>query len=228
VANRETFLSNTSGVGVLVIGSTGSLRLLDGSGRTAWSANTTSSDAPVVAQAQLLESGNLVVRDQSGGHVLWQSFDHPSNTLLAGMRFGKDPQTGAEWFLTSWRASNDPTPGGYRRVLDTRGLLDSVSWKGNAKKYRTGPWNGLWFSGIPETASYKEMYSAQVVVRPDEIAYIFNAAAGAPFCRLVLNEVGVVQRWGGTPSAGCGTSSRRRRGTSATTTPSAARSGCTT
>ncbi|CAD6262120.1 unnamed protein product [Miscanthus lutarioriparius] len=199
VANRETFLSNTSGVGVLVIGSTGSLRLLDGSGRTAWSANTTSSSAPVVAQARLLESGNLVVQDQSGGDVLWQSFDHPSNTLLAGMRFGKDPQTGAEWFLTSWRASNDPTPGDYRRVLDTRGLLDSVSWKGNAKKYRTGPWNGLWFSGIPETASYKEMYSAQVVVRPDEIAYIFNASAGAPFCRLVLNEVGVVQQLGWDP-----------------------------
>ncbi|KAG0527647.1 hypothetical protein BDA96_06G251100 [Sorghum bicolor] len=115
------------------------------------------------------------------------------------MRFGKNPQTGAEWFLTSWRASNDPTPGGYRRVLDTKGLLDSVSWQGNAKKYRTGPWNGLWFSGIPETASYKEMYSVQVVVRPDEIAYTFNAAAGAPFCRLVLNEVGMVQQLGWDP-----------------------------
>jgi hypothetical protein len=201
VANRETFLSNTSG-GVLVIGSTGSLRLLDGSGRTAWSSvdSTSSSAPPVVAQAQLLESGNLVVRDQSGRDVLWQSFDHPSNTLLAGMRFGKDPRTGAEWFLTSWRASNDPTPGGYRRVLDTRGgLLDSVSWKGSVKKYRTGPWNGLWFSGIPETASYKDMYSTQLVVRPDEIAYVFNTAAGAPFCRLVLNEVGMVQQLGWDP-----------------------------
>jgi hypothetical protein len=43
------------------------------------------------------------------------------------------------------------------------------------------------------------MYSAQVVVRPDEIAYIFNAAAGVPFCRLVLNEVGVVQQLGWDP-----------------------------
>ncbi|OEL33793.1 Receptor-like serine/threonine-protein kinase SD1-6 [Dichanthelium oligosanthes] len=32
------------------------------------------------------------------------------------------------------------------------------------------------------------MFSNQVVVRPDEIAYTFNASADAPFSRLVLNE----------------------------------------
>jgi hypothetical protein len=93
VANRDTPLNNTSGV--LVVGSTGSLRLLDGSGHTAWSSNsntTTSSSAPAVAQ--LLDSGNLVVREQSSGDILWQSFDHPSNTLLAGMRIGKNSRLG--------------------------------------------------------------------------------------------------------------------------------------
>ena len=198
VANRDTPISNTSGVGVLVVGSTGSLRLLDGSGQTAWSSNTTSS-APAVAQ--LLESGNLVVREQSSGKMLWQSFDHPSNTLLAGMRLGKDPQTGAEWSLTSWRAPNDPTTGDCRRVMDTRGLPDCVSWQGNTKQYRTGPWNGLWFSGVPEMASYSELFSNQVVVRPDEIAYIFNTTADAPFSRLVLNEVGVLQRLAWDPAS---------------------------
>ncbi|CAD6262122.1 unnamed protein product [Miscanthus lutarioriparius] len=197
VANRETFLSNTTS-GVLVIGSTGSLRLLDGSsGHTAWSSNsntTTTSSAPAVAQ--LLDSGNLVVREQSSGDVLWQSFDYPSNTLLAGMRIGKNPQTGAEWSLTSWRASNDPTTGDCRRVMDTRGLPDTVSWQGNAKKSRSGPWNGLWFSGVPgmERVSNSDAYSNQVVIRPNEIAYIFNARTDAPFSRLVLNEVGVLQR----------------------------------
>ena len=117
---------------------------------------------------QLLDSGNLVVREQSSGDVLWQSFDHPSNTLLAGMRIGKDQQTGAEWSLTSWRASNDPTTGKCRRVMNTMGLPDIVSWQGNAKKYRTGPWNGLWFSGVPEMArvSNSDPYSNQVVVPP--------------------------------------------------------------
>ncbi|WVZ87342.1 hypothetical protein U9M48_033992, partial [Paspalum notatum var. saurae] len=196
VANRDTPLNTTSGV--LVMGTRASLRLLDGSGQAAWSSNSTSSAAAV---AQLLDSGNLVVRDQSSGAVLWQSFDHPSNTLLAGMRLGKDPRTGVEWSLTSWRAPNDPTPGDCRRVMDTRGLPDCVSWQGSVKKYRTGPWNGLWFSGVPEMASYSELFSNQVVVRPDEVAYIFNATAGAPFSRLVLNEVGVLQRLAWDPAS---------------------------
>jgi len=199
VANRDTPLSNTSS-GVLEIAATGILRLLDGgSGQTAWSSNTTRS-APAVAQ--LLDTGNLVVREQSGGgDVLWQSFDHPSNTLLAGMRLGMDPRTGAEWSLTSWRAPNDPAPGDCRRALDTRGLPDCVSWQGGVKKYRTGPWNGLWFSGVPEMASYSELFSNEVVVRADEVAYIFNATAGAPFSRLVLSEVGVLQRLAWDPAS---------------------------
>lgn len=189
VANRDSPLNDTTGV--LVINGTRSLLLLDGSGQAAWSSNTT---GVASAAAQLLESGNLVVRDQSSGAIIWQSFDHPSNTLLAGMRLGKNPQTGAEWLLTAWLAPNDPTTGDYRRAMDTKGLPDCVTWHGNIKKSRTGPWNGLWFSGIAEMASYSTMFTSQVVVQPDEVAYVFNAAAGAPFSRLVLNEVGVLQR----------------------------------
>ncbi|KAL6844526.1 hypothetical protein ACP4OV_026199 [Aristida adscensionis] len=194
VANRDTPLNDTSGA--LVIGGAGSLRLLDRAGQAAWSSNTTGASASASAAAQLLESGNLVVRAHAGGagDVLWQSFDHPSNTLLAGMRLGRNPQTGAEWSLTSWRAPDDPTPGSCRRAMDTRGLPDCVSWSGAAKKYRTGPWNGLWFSGVPEMSSYNELFSNEVVVRADEVAYVFSTAAGAPFSRLVLSEVGVLQR----------------------------------
>ncbi|VAH37186.1 unnamed protein product [Triticum turgidum subsp. durum] len=192
VANRDNPLNDTAGV--LVIDGAGILHLLDGSSRAAWSSNTTDGDTPSAAVAQLLESGNLVVRDESSGTVLWQSFDHPTNTLIAGMRLGRNPQTGVEWSLTSWRSPDDPATGDCRRAMDTRGLPDCVSWRGGAKKYRTGPWNGLWFSGIPEMASYSNMFTNQMVVRPDEVAYVFNATAGAPFSRLVLSESGVIQR----------------------------------
>ncbi|VAH52487.1 unnamed protein product [Triticum turgidum subsp. durum] len=192
VANRDNPLNDTADV--LVINGAGILHLLDGSSRAAWSSNTTDGDTPSAAVAQLLESGNLVVRDESSGAVLWQSFDHPSNTLIAGMRFGRNPQTGVEWSLTSWRSPDDPATGDCRRAMDTRGLPDCVSWRGGAKKYRTGPWNGLWFSGVPEMASYSDMLTNQMVVRPDEVAYVFNGTAAAPFSRLVLSEAGVIQR----------------------------------
>ncbi|KAF8660128.1 hypothetical protein HU200_057686 [Digitaria exilis] len=133
------------------------------------------------------------VRQPGGG----QSFDHPSNTLLAGMRFGENPQTGEEWSLTSWRAPNDPSTGDYRLVLDTMGLPAAVMWQGTGsvkKKYSTGPWNGLRFSGVPEIASYSGDFSVEVVVFPDEVACVFNASAGAPLSRIVLTDQGVLER----------------------------------
>uniref|UniRef100_A0A0D9WA00 non-specific serine/threonine protein kinase n=1 Tax=Leersia perrieri TaxID=77586 RepID=A0A0D9WA00_9ORYZ len=201
--NRDTPVNNTTGV--LAIDGTGVLLLfLDGSGQAAWSSNTTGT--PSSAVAQLLETGNLVVRDQSSAAVLWQSFDHPSNTLLAGMRLGRNPQTGAVWPLTSWRSPSDPATGDYRSVLENKGLPETVLRRGNGngKKYRSGPWNGLWFSGIPEMGSYSSMFTTRVVVKPDEIAYVFDAvtpSAAAPLSRLVMNEFGVVQRLVWDPSS---------------------------
>ena len=31
----------------------------------------------------------------------WQSFDYPCNTLLQGMKFGRNTVTGLDWFLSS-------------------------------------------------------------------------------------------------------------------------------
>ncbi|PNT65692.1 hypothetical protein BRADI_3g00950v3 [Brachypodium distachyon] len=194
VANRDTPLNTTSGVLVMSSRARVGLRLLDGSGQTAWSSNTTGASASSVAQ--LLESGNLVVREQSSSASTgfqWQSFDHLSNTLLAGMRFGKNLKTGLEWSLTSWRAKDDPATGDYHRVMDTRGLPDIVTWHGSAKKYRAGPWNGRWFSGVPEMDSQYKFFYIQMVDGPDEVTYVLNATAGTPFTRVVLDEVGKVQ-----------------------------------
>jgi hypothetical protein len=196
VANRDTPLNNTSGV--LVISTTdGSLRFLDGSGQAAWSSNTTTS-APASAStvvARLLHTGNLVLREkQSGGDILWRSFDHPTNTMLAGMKFGKSLKTGEEWSLTSWRAQNDPATGDYRRVMDTKGLPDVVTWHGNVKKYRAGPWNGRWFSGVPAMASGFKLFSVRMVDGPDEVTYTFDATTSSTSTtRIVLDEAGKVQ-----------------------------------
>ncbi|KAF0917699.1 hypothetical protein E2562_021201 [Oryza meyeriana var. granulata] len=58
----------------------GSLVLTDYDGTTVWRTNSSSS-APAVAAAELTDAGNLVVRGDNGG-VIWQSFDHPTDTLL--------------------------------------------------------------------------------------------------------------------------------------------------
>ncbi|KAG0527659.1 hypothetical protein BDA96_06G252100 [Sorghum bicolor] len=194
VANGDRPVNGNSGV--LVVRDTGSLLLLDGSGQTTWSSNSTSSSSS--AEAQLLNSGNLVVRDggssSSSSDILWQSFDHPSNTLLSGMKLGKNKWTGAEWYLTSWRSADDPSPGAYRRALDTSGLPELVVWQGNVRTYRTGPWNGRWFSGIPEVSAYKNLIWYQVTTSPAEISYGYTSNPGAALTRVVLTDAGMAKR----------------------------------
>ena len=74
VANRNNPIKDLSGV--LMVKSTGSLVLLSQKSTVAWSANSTKEASnPIV---QLLDSGNLVVRDeeeQNPETYLWQSFN---------------------------------------------------------------------------------------------------------------------------------------------------------
>ncbi|XP_010672398.2 putative receptor protein kinase ZmPK1 [Beta vulgaris subsp. vulgaris] len=63
----------------------GVMVLTDFDGSTAWETNTTVSN---VDRAELLDTGNLVIRD-NGGNILWQSFDFPTDTLLPHQLFTK-------------------------------------------------------------------------------------------------------------------------------------------
>uniref|UniRef100_A0A0E0DIU3 Receptor-like serine/threonine-protein kinase n=1 Tax=Oryza meridionalis TaxID=40149 RepID=A0A0E0DIU3_9ORYZ len=205
VANRDRPLDDKSGV--LLLNDDGSqLVLLDGgSRRTVWSASFLG--AASAAVVQLLDSGNLVVRNGrgSGGDAayLWQSFDQPSDTLLPGMKMGKSLWSGQEWFITAWRSADDPSPGDYRRTLATDGLPELVLWRGGGggggatKVYRTGPWNGRFFNGVPEASNYSDKFPLQVTSSAREVTYGYGSVAtagGAPLTRVVVNYTGVVER----------------------------------
>nr|GEW04780.1 G-type lectin S-receptor-like serine/threonine-protein kinase At5g24080 isoform X1 [Tanacetum cinerariifolium] len=64
---------------VLELDNTGNLVLTDGR-TTAWTSNTSATD---IESAQLLENGNLVLYTRNQ-NIAWQSFSHPSDTLLPG------------------------------------------------------------------------------------------------------------------------------------------------
>ncbi|CAI0427341.1 unnamed protein product [Linum tenue] len=65
--------------------SNGALVLTDVDGFLVWETNTSSTDASL---AELLDTGNLVVKNP-GGKILWQSFDSPTDTLLPTQFFKK-------------------------------------------------------------------------------------------------------------------------------------------
>uniref|UniRef100_A0ACD5VYW0 Uncharacterized protein n=1 Tax=Avena sativa TaxID=4498 RepID=A0ACD5VYW0_AVESA len=76
----------------------GSLHIKQSGASLWWSPPGNGSSAAV---AVLLDSGNLVVRDQGNSSlVLWQSFDYPGDALLPGARLGLDRDTGKNISLT--------------------------------------------------------------------------------------------------------------------------------
>ena len=110
VANREAPLNSP---GVLKLRSDGNLVVLENEA-IIWSSN-----ASVPASAMnstvglLMDSGNFVLRlgEELDKNPLWQSFDHPSDTLLPGMKISLNKRTGQQRRLTSWSAVDDPKPG---------------------------------------------------------------------------------------------------------------------
>ncbi|KAK6157077.1 hypothetical protein DH2020_011325 [Rehmannia glutinosa] len=102
----------------------GILVLLNDTNAVIWSSNTNTSRVARNPVAQLLDSGNLVVRDQDDDqeeNYLWQSFDYPTDTFLVGMNTGWNYVTGLESYLSSWRTNDDPAPGNFTVHLDPAG-----------------------------------------------------------------------------------------------------------
>ncbi|KAK0597866.1 hypothetical protein LWI29_029333 [Acer saccharum] len=64
-----------------------------------------------ITSVSLLKSGNLVVHvpylnNGSIKHLLWQSFDYPTDTLLPEMKLRINFLIGHQWFLQSWLTYN--------------------------------------------------------------------------------------------------------------------------
>ncbi|CAA0832824.1 G-type lectin S-receptor-like serine/threonine-protein kinase [Striga hermonthica] len=153
VANRDNPLTDSSGT--FTIASDGNLVLTDVRNRTIWSTNAATSASPATSTAQILDSGNLVLRESPGGRIVWDSFSHPSNTFVPTMKLTHDTITGRRVRISSWRSPSDPRDGNFSTGLQatTSGISQIFTWKNERPHYRTGPWNGILLIGI------QDMYS---------------------------------------------------------------------
>ncbi|KAJ4798615.1 G-type lectin S-receptor-like Serine/Threonine-kinase [Rhynchospora pubera] len=191
VANRDSPLNNTSGA--LTVDNNGSFALYDASEKIIWQP-TAIKNGYNTTILQLQDSGNLILKDLSSDTIIWQSFDYPINTLLPGMKLGKNLITGFETYLSSWKSGDDPSTGNYSYKMDTEGAPEIIIWDRDQLRYRSGMWNGLYFSGQPSMVTYTDMFTFLFVRDQSEVSYSFEAKPNAPFSRLVLNESGVKQR----------------------------------
>ncbi|XP_017243110.2 G-type lectin S-receptor-like serine/threonine-protein kinase At4g27290 isoform X2 [Daucus carota subsp. sativus] len=191
IANREAPLNTSSNL--LRLNSNGNLVILNASDDVVWSSNSTASvNNPVV---QLLDSGNLVIRDESeSDKYLWQSFDKPGDTQLPGAKLGWNLETGLERYLTSWKSLDDPSPGEYTNYIDRNGFPQQMIRKASAIDSRAGPWNGLRFSGTPNL-NPNQIYTYAFVSNDKDLYYHYEAVNSSVYTRRVLNPSGHIQRW---------------------------------
>nr|XP_033515333.1 receptor-like serine/threonine-protein kinase SD1-8 isoform X2 [Nicotiana tomentosiformis] len=197
VGNRNNPVTNSSSH-VLKISQNGNIVLVDGAGNSIWSANQESqSTAKNTVIAQLLDSGNLVVRyenDENEENYLWQSFDYPTDTLLPGMKLGWDLKSGLNRNITSWKSPFDPAPGDYTFKLDINGLPEAFLTNKDDIFYRSGPWNGVGFSGVPEMKP-TEIMAFEFQMSKDQVYYTFQILDKEICSRLLVKHNGVLERY---------------------------------
>ncbi|KAI8004178.1 G-type lectin S-receptor-like serine/threonine-protein kinase [Camellia lanceoleosa] len=191
VANREIPLINSSGV--LTIINPGILALVNGAGTVIWSVNVTEfTQNPI---AQLMDTGNLVVKDANdkSEHFLWQSFDYPCDTQLPGMKLGKNFETGLERHITSWKSSDDPAQGDYKFQFDPQGYPQMILSYGSVEVFRSGPWNGIGFSGAPNVKP-NPYYKYDLVFSKEEAYYHYELLSPV-LSRYDVSYDGHERRW---------------------------------
>ncbi|KAK3199307.1 hypothetical protein Dsin_022722 [Dipteronia sinensis] len=191
VANRNNPIIDRQGV--LTISNYGNLVLLNTTNSIIWSSNTSRKvENPV---AQLLDSGNLVLKDnfsEGSESYLWQSFDYPSDTLLPGMKLGWDLKTGVERYLTSWKSSDDPSYGDFTYRLDIHVLPQIFIYNGSTKLARTGPWNGVFFGGVHGSLNF--VFEKTFVHNENEIYYRYESLNNPVIMLTKITHSGSFQR----------------------------------
>ncbi|XP_019152573.1 PREDICTED: G-type lectin S-receptor-like serine/threonine-protein kinase At4g27290 isoform X2 [Ipomoea nil] len=224
VANRDAPLAKTSSSTVLKITKLGGqLALVGDKGQAVWSVKTSRSVQNPVAE--LLDSGNLVVRDaedEKPENFIWQSFDHPTDHWLPGMKFGWNIETGHEVFFTAWKGENDPASGQYTMHLDPTGYPQLIINNGTTEVLSLGPWNGLRFSATSVDPSSSRGIPRingphGVVINKKEVYAWYNLSNDLGLFRFVVTSNGILKLWvwedemkqwvsnRGQPSDTCGT-----------------------
>ncbi|KAH7837433.1 hypothetical protein Vadar_013807 [Vaccinium darrowii] len=146
VANRQRPL--TDSFGTMIVSNDGNLLILNGQKQIIWSSNV--SNLVANSSAQLLDSGNLVIRDDSNGRPIWESFQHPSDSCLQNMKLGSDASVNVKTLLKSWKSSSDPSVGTFSASMNSlTAIPEFYVWNGSQPYWRSGPWNGQIFIGVP-------------------------------------------------------------------------------
>ncbi|GAB4825112.1 hypothetical protein Ancab_007988 [Ancistrocladus abbreviatus] len=133
VANRDSPVSDKYSSELKILNA--NLVITNGSKTPVWCTNVTlPASGPV--EAVLQDEGNLVLREQGSiNSTIWQSFDHPTQTLLPGGKLGLNKKTKKSQQLTAWKNIDDPATGLFSLELDPNGTTQYYMFWNRTEKY---------------------------------------------------------------------------------------------
>ncbi|KAK3032628.1 hypothetical protein RJ639_036588 [Escallonia herrerae] len=145
------------------------------------------------------ELGKKQQRDRSEdvgdtSRAFWQSFNNPGDTFLPEMSAHMNVQTGETRIYYSWRSARDPSPGNYSMGLDPRGSPQIVIWEESNRRWRSGHWNGLVFTGVP---SMRALYSYGYRLTDEgngSMYFTYSTVNSSASMRFMLRWDGIVEQ----------------------------------
>ncbi|CAK8564818.1 unnamed protein product [Lathyrus sativus] len=189
VANRDNPIKdNNSNSTMLIINKEGNLVLLTNNNQTlVWSTNITTQSLSSTSShvAQLLDNGNFVIKDKD--RFLWQGFDFPCDTLLPDMKLGWNLKTGLNRRLTSWKNWDDPSSGDLTWGIVLSSNPEILLKKDTTEFHRSGPWNGVGFSGAP-AVSVTRIVDTKFVNNSNEVYYTYTLVNKSEVSITYLNQ----------------------------------------
>ncbi|XP_059627441.1 G-type lectin S-receptor-like serine/threonine-protein kinase At1g11330 [Cornus florida] len=134
-----------------------------------------------------------MLRDDSNGNIIWESFEHPSVSFLQKMKISSQKFTDERTLLTSWKSSSDPSTGSFTCGLNPLNIPELYAWNGSHPHWRSGPYNRQIFFGLPDMVGYCKCLD---VVDDKETVYISYTSTNESVLYHFLNSDGIiVQRY---------------------------------
>ncbi|XP_044984368.1 G-type lectin S-receptor-like serine/threonine-protein kinase B120 [Hordeum vulgare subsp. vulgare] len=199
VANRD---APAAGEPTLALANDSSLVLSDADGSVLWTTPGVGTSSSQPAPAELGNDGNLLIL-LPNGTVVWQSFDHPTDTFMPGMKARLSRRTERRDWIVSWTSPRDPAPGPFSCGLDPVTSLQLLMWNRTRLYSRTPVWTGYAASGTIVSAGMVINTAIVVVGTEEEISITFTVSGSPTPTRYVVTSSGTFQllRWNGTASA---------------------------
>ncbi|KAM7503445.1 hypothetical protein LguiB_002349 [Lonicera macranthoides] len=197
VANRNNPVSSPYN-SQLKLSEEGNLVLLSQNKTQIWSSNSTSKESNSTV-ALLLDNGNFLIRvNSSSSDIIWQSFDHPSNTWLPGGKVGYNKLKHESQILTSWRSVENPATSKFSVEVEMNGTSHILLWNRSKQYWSSGEWTGKVFRNVPEIQLNFYITNLTYISNENESYFTYEAAFPSALTRFVIDVTGQLRQyvWG--------------------------------